>query len=249
MWTSLKAGWAEATCAPSRSVALTNSGELRNVKTVLAMRLTIGLIGLLMPGLVLLGTWQLPRRSGEPILKGSLSAYFYSGMSVVFIGSLWAIAILLILYQMFGPRFENVVSAIAGAAVLLVTFFPTNVPKDGGSLTPIQRHFTKSSVADIHYASAGVFILMLALLCAAFAVKEGRRTELVGRMKPEFWRAVHSTCAAMIVVALMFIVVYNHWHLHWGSWLDDHSVWLGEVVATASFGITWFSKGWEIRRL
>src|SRR4051794_15891591 len=56
------------------------------LRSYLLMRAVIGFIGLALPVALVLGDWGLER--GTLLAKGSLSAYFYSGMRDVFVGSL-----------------------------------------------------------------------------------------------------------------------------------------------------------------
>lgn len=233
--------------APDRS-DLTDVNKLRYLRSYLLLRVLIGSIGLALPVLVWLGSALLP--SGTWTLRGSLSAYYYSGMREVFTGGLFATGVFLIAYKVFEPTIENLLATVSGLAATFVAFFPTNIPSGGAAKpTPLQEGLGEGDVAAIHYSSATVFILSLAVLSHLFATWEANRVGGEGRYGPVFWKRVHNTCAITIVVACAFVGLNRIPGVGFGSWIDQHYLWLGEVVAVVAFGTSWLCKGAELERL
>ncbi len=151
------------------------------------MRLAIGGLGLLLPPLIV-GLEPL-LFDGQPAPRGSLSAYYYSGLREVFVGGVCAIGVFLFTYQLARATLENVLSMIAGAAAVAVAVFPTQRPGTGFPLTPLQELLDEDTVRFIHFSAAVIFIGLLAVLGVFFALYGYR------------WRWFHIGCAAAIVAA------------------------------------------------
>jgi len=247
-WAAASGAWRSATAAVSDRSGLDDVYKLRYLRSFLLLRVLIGALGLALPFVVWLGSAFLP--GGGWALRGSLSAYYYSGMREFFTGGLWAIGVFLVAYKVFEPTLENLLTTFSGAASVLVAFFPTNLPA-GGSVVPtaLQRGLGSGHVAAVHYSSAGVFILSLAVLSHLFGAREGNRPSHGSRHDPSFWKRFHNTCAAAIVAACAFVGVGQIPGVTLGGWLDNHSIWLGEVIAVVAFGASWLAKGAELTSL
>jgi hypothetical protein len=155
-------------------------GRILYLRSYLVMRAAIGFIGVGLPVLLLGG--DLFFLKGTPQARGSLSAYYYSGMRDLFVGILFATAIFLVTYKVVERRLDNALSILAGAAVMGVALFPTGRPDgDGGlktpPLTPIQEVLGESTVEMVHGVCAALFVLSLAVISFFFGVQEGRRTQ------------------------------------------------------------------------
>lgn len=160
------------------------------VRSYLGMRLAIGLIGLILP-IVLVLIDQLFLANHQ--LRGSMSAYYHSSARDVFVGGLVSTGIFLVTYMSAKRRtYDYVISSVAGVLVMIVAFFPTG---RAASDFPANAHFatSASSCTDfpgppicagtqswlgehvtelIHRGSASAFVVLLALLCWVWAVRE-----------------------------------------------------------------------------
>ncbi|MGI5238016.1 hypothetical protein [Dactylosporangium sp. CA-139066] len=211
------------------------------LRSYLLMRAVIGFIGLALPFLLVLG--DLALENGK--IRGSLSEYFYTGMRDVFVGSLFVTGLFLVTYKVFEHNLDNLLSIVAGVGALGVALFSTDRPKGATlALTPLQERLGEGPVATVHYVSAAVFIICLGIISLYFGIREGRRTQLRGRLSPQFWRRFHFTCAAGVGVAVVFIAVAEL-----TGWLDAYALIIGETLATISFGASWLMKGLELRVL
>jgi hypothetical protein len=138
----------------------TEPEALPYVRSYLVMRLAIACLGIAVP-LVLVFVEPL-LFEGQPSPRGSLSAYYYSGMREFFVGALFAIGFFLITYKIIERSWENLASFFAGIAVIVVALFPTGRPGSGYPPTPIQDLLSEGVVQWIHYGAAVVFISLLA---------------------------------------------------------------------------------------
>ena len=209
----------------------------RYVRSYLIMRIFIGALAVALPFLLVLIDGL--GFDGDPFPRDSLSAYYYSGVRELFVGTLSATAVFLITYKVADRTLDNTLSVLAGFAVLLVMLFPTAPPADVG-LTPLQELFGVSSVKAVHFIAAGAFILSLAVISFFFGVREGARAPREGRRSPAFWRGYHWACTGAIAAAVVWIVLTA---LAGGP---SKALLIGEAVAVWAFGASWLMKGLEL---
>lgn len=221
----------------------TDPGTARYVRSFLIMRVLVGALGVALPfALVLIdGVWF----DGDPFPRTSLSAYYYSGVRELFVGSLSAIGVFLIAYKVAEVNLDNSLSLLAGVAVLGVALFPTGRPAETVRLMPLQDRLGESLVSAIHYGAAVVFIVSLAVISYFFGKREGKRPPTPNRRRsPRFWRDFHWACAGVIAAALVWILVTELWDVG-----PDKSLLYGEAVSVCAFGVSWLWKGLELDML
>jgi hypothetical protein len=214
----------------------------RYVRSYLLLRVMIGVIGIGLPfALVLIdGGWL----GGSPFPRNSLSAYYYSGVRELFVGSLCAIGVFLVAYKVAEVNLDNTLSLLAGMAALGVAFFPTDRPRDSIPLTPLQDKLGETAVATVHYGSAAVFIISLGVISFCFGLREGARPPVPGNRPPAFWRAFHWACAGVIALALLFVLVTEVFSVG-----PRESLLIGEALSVWAFGVSWLWKGLEVDML
>jgi hypothetical protein len=214
------------------------------LKSYLLMRTIIGFVGITFPIVLIVGDHLLD--SNAPFARTSLSAYYYSGMRDFFVGGLFTAGLFLITYKVFEKSLNNLLSIIAGVAAIGVALFPTDrFEGSTATLTPLQARIGEGIVADVHFTSAGVFMVSLAIISFFFGVQEGRRTPGQARMSPAFWRWFHWFCTVLILGAVLFVIESKRQHTSTTS----HQVLIGETVALVAFGLSWFFKGLELNVL
>jgi hypothetical protein len=208
------------------------------------MRTLVGILGLSLPVFLLLGDLLFLRHDFS--VRGSLSAYYHSGMRDVFVGILSIVGILLITYKVTERNRGNALSTVAGFSAIMVALFPTGLPAYLGpdSRTPLQARLGEELVSTIHYAFAATFIIALAILCYDFAWRERIRTRWrdgrPARFSPESWYRFHISMTGIIVIAIVFMAL-----THAAGRLDKHSLLIGESIAGLAFGLSWLAKGLE----
>jgi hypothetical protein len=217
-------------------------GTLRYIRSFLLMRVMIGVIGIGLPfALVLIdGLWF----DGSRFPRTSLSAYYYSGVRELFVGALCATGVFLVAYKVAEANLDNTLSVLAGVAALGVALFPTDRPRDGVPLTPLQDELGETFVATVHYGSAVVFIVALGVISYFFGKREGARPAVEGKRPPAFWRAFHWICAGVIGAALLFVLVTEVFDVG-----PSESLLIGEAVSVWAFGVSWLWKGLEVDML
>lgn len=220
---------------PSREELLTSRGGVLYLKSWLLNRLVIGVLGLAMPIMVILGdrlffdAVKLPR--------ASLSAYYFSPLGGVFVGTLCATGVLLITYMCFHRNGDNVASSAAGVAAILVALVPT-WPDPGDVPTALQVKLGPDLDQNVHTWSAVVFIAMLAWLSWRFGEREGER----GNVKLS--RTHRALSVVMAVTALLALVLNYVFHVtRVGGW---SGLLIVELVCTLAFGVSWLLKGMEL---
>jgi hypothetical protein len=211
----------------------------RYLRSYLAVRIAVGVLGFLLPFVVVLGDglWfdgRFPR--------DSLSAYYWSGTREVFVGGLCATAIVLVTYKIVEWSPDNLFSIIAGVAAAFVALFPTASPPGAFALTPLQDRLSETAVKVVHFSAAGVFILSLGVICVFFGVRDGKRPDR-DPVRQHRGRVFHFTCAGVIGAAVLFILVVDL-GLGW-----DRALLVGEIASVWAFSASWLAKGLELDAL
>jgi hypothetical protein len=221
---------------------VTQPDEFFYVRSFLLMRVAIGVLGVVLP-LLLVFVDKLAFR-GDPFPRGSLSAYYYSGMRDVFVGIMSATGVFLITYKMSERNLDNLASLFAGISAWVIALFPTGRPHgSAAALTPLQDLLGETTVKSIHFVASGVFIGLLALLSYYFGVREGARPRRPHTRSPTFWRWFHWSCTLAMVVAIVWIVVTQ------SVGRPHYAQLVGEWVAVWAFGASWLAKGAELELL
>lgn len=195
------------------------------VMSYLGLRKAVGLIGILLPLVLWLGTIML----GGPALLGSISGYYHSDMGNVFVGSMCAFGVFLWSYR-YG-RADNIAGSIAGTLAIGVALFPTKPAAAPNALL---------SVGTLHLVCAGLFFLTLAYFAfVLFRKNDGSRTPRK-RMRD----MVYATCGWLIVISMVGaiagpLVLGETYH-------ELRLLFVFEAVAIEAFGIAWFVKGGAI---
>jgi hypothetical protein len=228
--------WLNDRATPTREELLkTGPGQLY-LKSWLANRLAVGLLGTVMPIILIAGDASLFAETHFP--RTSLSAYFFSGLSVVFTGTLCVTGVFLITYMAPHRNWDNVISAAAGCLAICVAVFPT-WPDEANVPTPIQSKLGHHAVELLHTGSATLFIALLAVMSWRFARREGDR----GNYK---LAKVHRVCAAvMLITAVVAFAGKLLGIKQFGEW---SSLLIVELVCTYAFGISWLLKGLELSK-
>ena len=210
----------------------------RYVRSYLIMRIFIGALAVALPFLlVLIDGFGF---DGDPFPRDSLSAYYYSGVRELFVGTLSATAVFLVTYKVadrtLGQHAERC-RRVRGAARDAVSHLHR---PSGVGLTPLQELLGVSAVKAVHFVAAGAFIVSLGVISFFFGVREGTRAPREGRRSPTFWRGYHWSCAGAIAAAVVWIVVT--------ALVGEPSkaLLIGEAVAVWAFGASWLMKGLEL---
>lgn len=214
-------------------------------RSYLLIRMSVGLMGIMLPGALIVGEYFFVR--GGVDVRGSLSSYYHSPMSDLFVATLSITGFLLIMYRIGEYRKPGFwFSLTAGVTVLGVVFFPTSRPgltpdeaRCGATPEPagcssVQQYLHEGPTAVIHFTCAVVFILSLAVIAGLFA----RENRALAKNNPRLARdaAVQRVCMVLILAAVGWVAL--------GQWADL-TIWkitplyAGEVLAVWAFGVSW----------
>jgi hypothetical protein len=202
------------------------------VRSYLFLRRGIGIIGMALPFVLVIGTMILERHLG---FSDSMSAYYYSVMRDVFVGSLWAIAIFLICYRY--DHLDDIVSSIAGFSAIGVSLFPTT--PDGVAATQQQE-----MIGKLHFLCATCFLVALAVMAIWIFTRKNPDPDQVTDRKLQR-NMVYRGCgiAIFVCIGLAALLLFAP-SLPGNRWLHQyHPILCIEVIATVAFGIAWFVKG------
>lgn len=227
---------------PPRSTVMTAESSV--VRSFLLMRTVIGILGICLPLVLVIGDLVLLDDSLS--VRGSLSAYYHSGMRDVFVGVLVVIGVFLITYKVFRRSLDNTLSIVAGAAAITTALFPTGIPDEVSSLpTPLQDRLGEGVVSTIHTVAAAVFVVALAVLSIFFGIREGGRDRDRDQSRsPTFWKRFHFAAAGIIVVTILVIAATSITGI-----FDTHALFVGEAIIALAFGASWLMKGLELDAL
>lgn len=220
-----------------------NQPQKKTVDTNLSylmLRSLLGIIALLLP--ILLYVFN-----GNQ-LKSSISHFYYSSSSVLFIGSLFAFGLFLISYR--GREKEsrisdNTITNIAGVLAIIVAIIPTafcHSPEcslqiasklgeccDGESLTTQWIH-NNQTMNTIHLVSAGLFMINMGIMSFFRFTKNP---------KSQTYLWFYRTCGLLIWASILIMMIGIFFNLN----VFDHFIFTFETIALMVFGISWLVKG------
>lgn len=197
------------------------------VLSYLALRKSIGIIGVALPVVLALGKIAL----GDPGIESSISGYYYTNMRDVFVGSMCAIAVFLMSYRGY-ERSDEIAGDLACVFALGVALFPTTPEISPSALDRI--------VGGVHLLSAACFLLTLAYFSLVLFRKTHPHTAPTERKVLR--NKVYRVCGYVIVVciALIALLIGSGWSQVLSRF--DPVFWL-ESAAVVAFGISWLTKG------
>jgi hypothetical protein len=157
------------------------------VRSYLAMRRRIGLLGFWLPWVLVAIDWLLI--DDLRVIRGSMSAYYHSSAHDVFVGGLFVTGAFLVSYLSTKRRtYDYWLSTLAGCALMIVALVPTGralktpgfqVGPDSCGRFPgppgcsgVQEFLHENTARLVHGIAATVFVLLLAALCFVFALRE-----------------------------------------------------------------------------
>jgi hypothetical protein len=227
------------------------SGTERSLAmSYLTLRRAIGWIGILLPFVLAIGKICLE----GPGLQGSISAYYYTVMRNVLVGSLCAIGVFLMSYRYRKDDKKNDIIAafLAGIFAIGVVLFPT---------APANPTRIDSMISIVHVVCAAFFFLTLAYISLFLftkthpdnTLKPGKplgylsllmvtRTRRPLERRKKWRNVIYRFCGYAIIVCIVLLGLVAIpslknpvEHLHPVFWLES--------VAVVAFGFSWLVKG------
>jgi magnesium-transporting ATPase (P-type) len=208
------------------------------VDSYLNQRRLIGFLGLGLPLMVVL----LGLMGEGPVLRGSISSYYYTNARDAYIAVLASIGIFLISYRGY-ERVDDIAGNLSGFFALGVIAFPTYRTEDyAGRVGLFMLNERTSDI--VHMAFAAMFFFSLAFTSIfLFTRSRGGRVTAAKRRRNRLYVA----CGLVMVAAILLVVVYLVFFQ--GSAISRAKpVLVLETIALTAFGISWLVKGKTFKR-
>lgn len=196
-----------------------------HVLSYMGLRKTVGVIAIALPLVLVFGRWGLAGVG----MESSISAYYYTGMRDVLVGSLCAIAMFLLSYKGY-ERQDDIAGDMACAFALGIALFPT-VP--AGDPTPAQI-----VLGRLHAFCAGAFFLTLAYFSLVLFRKGVRHPT----PRKVLRNRVYTVCGWTIVGCVLGLGIVHLLPREAAAHQLNPIFWL-EAVGIWAFGWSWFTKG------
>jgi hypothetical protein len=215
----------------------------------------IGLIAVTLPLVIVLGDVVIDRIDDEPLNSsiplGSISVYYYERTGGYFVGSLFALAVFFLSYDIrprAGRTADNLLSSFASAMAVGVALLPTS---SAGS----SAQGGAKVVGTIHLVCAATLFGLLAIfslyqftktagevtsqtpwrerLMRIFRTAPGHAAKMTSNKRQR--NTVYRVCGWIIVVCIAMVGVSNLADLDLLFWCES--------VAVIAFGVSWLVKG------
>ena len=223
-------------------------------KSYYRIRKAIGLLGILLPVLVLVAYGG---------LLSSISHYYYTRSAVFFIAILSAFGLFLISYKGYKRDektetiSDNWITHIAGIAVLIVVLFPTSCEENSHLICilceekgfPLFGHDIPW-ISTVHLVSAAVFLFAMGYMSVyRFTKTDLDEDELKKDRKKRNRNRLYKICGWIVWIALgILILEFGVKYLFYPKFqMSDYDVFIFETVAVFAFGVSWLVKGEAIK--
>jgi hypothetical protein len=202
-----------------------------------AHRQVIGYLGLALPILLSQLVRLRPNALSDNWSGTSISAYYWTGVSSLFVGLLAALSLFLLTYRGYANetyKYDRGAAIIAGVAAALVALFPTSPPSGVAPLLPWWAEW----IGRTHLVAAIVLFSMFAV----FSLWLFRKTAPGEQPSSEKQRrnAIFLLCGGAIVASMIWAVV-------WGRM--GRSIFWPESSALVFFAWSWLLKGQAVRSI
>lgn len=210
--------------------------ENKLVLSYLTVRKLIGILGFLLPFILVVGSLIL---SACCYIQPSISNYYHTIMRDVFVGYMCALSIFLLSYKGY-DIVDRVLTFLAGTFGLMVALLPTTFKIPMLPCNIECSRFIPDLVGTIHLISAGLFLLCLAFM-SLFLFTKGESTPTPQKL---IRNKIYKAAGYIILICVGLLVLY---------FALPHSVtdplivlkpifWL-ETIAVMAFGFSWLVKG------
>ncbi|OUJ68174.1 hypothetical protein BXP70_28100 [Hymenobacter crusticola] len=210
----------------------------------LTLRKTIGLLGLLLPVLLVVGSMVFSTCKW-PDLQSSISGYYHTIMRDLLVGILCIVAFFLFAYKGYSQ-----VDALAGKAACVfalgVAFFPTRLdePFTTCTIKPVFATYwvsgllTVDAVSKIHYLSAALlFATFTFFSLVLFTKSQGEQTRQKRKRN-----LIYRVCGVIMALCIGLLGFYFAFLEHTRLSTYKPVFWL-EALALWAFGVSWLTKG------
>lgn len=189
----------------------------------------VGVLAIGLPFVIAIGNYAL----GGHHLQGSISAFYYTHMGNWFVGTLCALAVFFLSYNIKplpGHHVDKLITRATSVMAVMVAMFPTTSSK------PDQTGASQW-VGRIHIASATTLFALLGVLSMFYFTKFDPAAGMTAAKAHR--NRLYRICGGTIFACIVFIAVAYITSAP-ESW---HSVFFLESIAVIAFGVSWLVKG------
>jgi MFS family permease len=191
----------------------------------------IGAAGALLPMLIIVFAARRPTDGLTPgEILGSVSAYYYSGAVVMFVGTLIALAVFMFTYKGYKNEWYNLdrrTALVAGVAAAIVAFYPATPP-----IPELEPSWWTPRHGKFHYVAAITLFSCFAFYCLVLFRKTAPGTATT---KDKDIRNKLYVFAGIGIIACMVWAGWNGW--------KKESIFIPEAIALELFAFSWLVKG------
>lgn len=207
----------------------------------LTLRRLIGFLGLALPWALLLLLWIANGRFGP---LDSISHYYYTRISTVFVIVMGLMGVFLIVYKGRSPL-EFYVSTVAGIAAFCVILFPTDNICPGDQACAVTHLQDVPFRVTFHLIAAGIFLLCLAFMSIFLFTHSDKKVYNFPQRKV-IRNRIYVACGVLMVIAVACVLLLDFLMPTFYA-ANRMTFWL-ETVAVDAFGISWLIKGSTLYR-
>lgn len=207
------------------------------VISYLTLRKAVGLLGMVLPFLLLFGYLLFEKACSFP---PSISHFYYTTMGNWFVGTLCGVSLFLFCYNGH-DRADKIASKTAAFFALLVAMFPTNF----GSYADMKCSRIVGGDNDaahlVHYISAAILFSCFAFFC----LFQFTKTNKPGRMaSPKKTRnGIYKACGWVIIFCMAGISLVSIIDPLYDALQAFKPTFVLETLALLAFGFSWLIKG------
>jgi hypothetical protein len=195
--------------------------------TTIKLRRILGILGMIMPFLVIIFGLITKQPSSYFI---SISATHYTAQYLLFEGLVVAVGLFLICYNGYDIK-DNILSTIAGIGAIMLCYLPAKVE----GTTTWNFLMLSENITDVFHIIGG-----LAFFGMLFWIIEFQFTKTSEFTEQKLKRNVlYKICGWMIC----FGIIFGGAMWFFGSGIMKYAMMIGEIIALEAFGVAWFVKG------
>lgn len=206
-----------------------------------SLRVLVGLLGVLLPLLLLLVTY-IDARYSSPLY--SISHYYFTRASSIFVIILSLLAVFLLIYKGKEP-IDFYVSSIAGIFALCVVLFPTSTISeklpDADHIYSMTVFRANTARVIFHYVSAAIFLSCLAYMAIFIFTRSDSEPRERTRNKRRRNR-IYRVCGVIMLIAILIILANVLKIISDDVFTNYHITFWMETIAVESFGFAWLVK-------
>jgi hypothetical protein len=203
----------------------------QDTRTVRRLRRGIGFVAIVLPVAVTIGNAVI---DGHVRLLGSVSGAYYTGMRDVFVGSMAAIGIFLLIYR--HAKIDDVLSNLGGVSALAVALFPakeinTDIPQ------------TEKIIGIVHLAASTLMFLIMAIFCFFVFTRPDVRMDKSDLPQSKRVRNRLYVLSGWVLVLALAAGAAGSMYLPHDLMVKIEPMFWGEAIAIWAFGFAWLVKG------